>query len=100
MTRQIEHRDGTNGHTTGGIGLANETPAAGRAALPDAEPALVPLLLTEEQAAKLLSLSPRKVWELAACGAIPSIKIGTVKRYRRMDLEEWVRRGCPTEREK
>jgi excisionase family DNA binding protein len=58
-----------------------------------------PLLLTETKAAELLSLSPRKVWELAACGAIPFIKIGTVKRYRRIDLEDWVRRGCPTSRE-
>ncbi len=54
-----------------------------------------PLLLTEEQAAAVLSLSPRKVWELAACGAIKFVKIGAVKRYRRIDLEEWVRRGCP-----
>jgi len=56
-----------------------------------------PLLLTEAQAAALLSLSPRKVWELAACGAIKSVKIGTLKRYRRVDLEEWVASGCPTD---
>ena len=104
--RKHEHKDGMNGREAGGIGVADETPAAACAELPDNEPpaetarALAPLLLTEAQAAELLSLSPRKVWELAACGAIPSIKIGTVKRYRRMDLEEWVRRGCPTEREK
>ena len=61
--------------------------------------ALAPLLLTEAQAAVLLSLSPRKVWELAACGAIKSVKIGALKRYRRIDLEEWVSRGCPTSRE-
>jgi excisionase family DNA binding protein len=58
-----------------------------------------PLLLTERHAAKILSLSPRKVWELAACGAIPFVKIGTVKRYRRVDLEDWVGRGCPTSRQ-
>lgn len=62
--------------------------------------AIAPLLLTEAQAAELLSLSPRKVWELAACGAIPFIKISAIKRYRRIDLEEWVSRGCPTAREK
>ena len=70
---------------------------------PNGEPATVeqtaPLLLTETQVAELLSLSSRKVWELAACGAIPFIKIGAVKRYRRIDLEDWVRRGCPTSRE-
>jgi excisionase family DNA binding protein len=56
---------------------------------------LAPLLLTEAQAAELLSLSSRKVWELAARGAIKSVKIGALKRYRRIDLEEWVSTGCP-----
>ena len=62
--------------------------------------AIAPLLLTEAQAAELLSLSPRKVWELAACGVIPFIKIHALKRYRLIDLENWVSRGCPTSREK
>lgn len=61
--------------------------------------AIAPLLLTELQAAEVLSISPRKVWELAACGAIPFIKIGAIKRYRRIDLEAWVSRGCPTTRD-
>lgn len=56
---------------------------------------VAPLLLTEVQAAKVLSLSPRKLWELAACGAIPFVKIGAVKRYRLADLDAWVRNGCP-----
>jgi excisionase family DNA binding protein len=58
---------------------------------------IAPLLLDETQAAAMLSLSARKLWELAACGAIKSVKIGTLKRYRRIDLEEWVTSGCPTE---
>ena len=68
--------------------------------MPTPAPALMsmPLLLTEVQAAALLSLSPRKVWELAAGGAIPFIKIGSIKRYRRADLEAWVEKGCPTVR--
>ena len=76
----------------------------GRGAEPDGEAVthaapplgIAPLLLTEEQAAELLSISPRKVWELAASGAIPSVKIGALKRYRRADLQAWVDRGCPT----
>jgi hypothetical protein len=56
----------------------------------------MPLLLDEEHAAAFLSISPRKLWELAACGAVKFIKIGTLKRYRRCDLEEWVEHGCPT----
>ncbi len=80
--------------------MATDTPTYSPAAVDPATAApVVPLLLTEAQAAELLSLSPRKVWELAACGAIPCVKIGSLKRYRRIDLEEWVRRGCPTARE-
>lgn len=59
----------------------------------------LPLLFDEEQAAAFLSLSTRKLWELAACGAVKFIKIGALKRYRRCDLEEWVGRGCPTGKE-
>ena len=72
----------------------SDSPGTGAAIAP-----LTPLLLTEVQAAALLNISQRKVWELAACGAIPSIKIGAAKRFRRSDLEDWVRRGCPTEKE-
>jgi hypothetical protein len=57
---------------------------------------LAPLLLEERAAAAILCISPRKLWELAACGAIKSVKIGALKRYRRIDLEEWVASGCPT----
>jgi excisionase family DNA binding protein len=57
----------------------------------------IPLLFDEEQAAAILSLSQRKLWELAARGAIKSVKIGSLKRYRRTDLEDWVASGCPTQ---
>jgi excisionase family DNA binding protein len=59
----------------------------------------VPLLLDEEKAAALLSLSSRKLWELASRGAIKFVKIGALKRYRRVDLEDWVARRCPTDSE-
>lgn len=62
---------------------------------PVAEKLMSPLLLDEAQAAAVLSISSRKLWELAACGAIVFVKIGTLKRYRRSDLEEWVEAGCP-----
>lgn len=92
-----QHPDETNG-ANGGAAITEERPAT-LAGLPcpshDRSP-IMPLLLTEAQAAEVLSLSPRKVWELAACGAIPCVKIGAVKRYRRIDLEAWVLRGCPT----
>lgn len=56
-----------------------------------------PLLLDEETAAAVLSLSARKLWELSASGAIKHVKIGALKRYRPTDLEDWVASGCPTE---
>ena len=58
---------------------------------------IAPLLFDEVQAAALLSVSPRKLWELAARGAIKYVKIGVLKRDRRSDLEQWVANGCPTE---
>ena len=85
-----DHALNKNGNSRG---IEPDGPAT-QAAFPP--PGITPLLLTEEQAAELLSLSPRKVWELAAAGAIPFVKIGSLKRYRRADLEEWVGRGCPT----
>lgn len=65
------------------------------AAPPFLLPASAMLLLTEPQAAAYLNISARKLWELGACGAIPFVKIGAVKRYRRIGLEDWVGRGCP-----
>lgn len=59
--------------------------------------AITPLLLTEAQAAALLNLSKRKLWELSARGSIRSVKISALKRYRLIDLQEWVANGCPTE---
>lgn len=56
---------------------------------------IAPLLLDEETAAAVLSLSPRKLWELSASGVIKHVKIGALKRYRPSDLEAWVAAGCP-----
>lgn len=82
--------------TTNRIATLPDEPASSPAAAGIPVP-IAPLLLTEAQAAELLSLSPRKVWELAARGAIRSVKIGALKRYRRVDLEEWVASGCKCE---
>ena len=48
------------------------------------------LLLKTPQAAKLLGISPRKLWELANCGEIPSLRIGRCLRFRKKSLEEWI----------
>ena len=58
--------------------------------MPPNETAGERLLLTEPEAARLLSLSPRTLWGLAERGEVPSIKIGRAKRYRLSDLQAYV----------
>lgn len=48
-------------------------------------------LLTRNEAAEFLRLSPRKVDQLAASGELPKVKIGTSVRFCRDDLEDFVR---------
>ena len=55
------------------------------------------LLVEPAVAAKRLSISPRKLWELTKRDAIPSKRIDRSVRYSPRDLEEWVNAGCPTE---
>jgi excisionase family DNA binding protein len=49
-----------------------------------------PLLVTPREAARLLSIGSRKLWELTNCGAIPSVRVGRALRYRPADIEQWV----------
>lgn len=59
------------------------------------EPATEPLLLRPSEAARLLAISPRKLWELTNMREVPSIRIGRCLRYPREGLVDWVanRRG-------
>ena len=50
------------------------------------------LLLTVREAAATLALSERKLWDLTRREGLPAIRIGRAKRYRLVDLEEWVRK--------
>ena len=47
-------------------------------------------LLTAQQAAKTLSISPRKLWGLTAASEIPHVRIGRCVRYSVDDLQRWV----------
>jgi excisionase family DNA binding protein len=47
-------------------------------------------LVKATQAAEMLSLSPRKLWELTNCRAIPHLRIGRAVRYAVADLETWI----------
>ncbi len=60
----------------------------------------IPLLLTAEQAAGLLGVSPKTLRRYADAGLAPApIKLVPAKtgasRYRRDEIVEWVRNGLP-----
>jgi excisionase family DNA binding protein len=48
-----------------------------------------PILVDSREAARLLSISPRKLWDLTSHGEIPSLKFGRCVRYRVSDLNDW-----------
>ncbi len=52
-------------------------------------PASSPILVDSREAARLLSISPRTLWQLTKVGEIPSLKIGRSVRYRVADLDNW-----------
>lgn len=47
------------------------------------------ILLTEQEAAQALGISPRALWQLRADGDVPFVSIGRSVRYRPSDLEAW-----------
>src|SRR5262249_10548236 len=51
-----------------------------------------PILVDPREAARLLSISPRKLWQLTKDGEIPSLKIGKSVRYRVADLDSWTQK--------
>ena len=54
------------------------------------------VLLTVEQVAKLLQVSPRSVWRLRSAGEIPEpVKIGGTVRWIADELRHWIANGCP-----
>ncbi len=48
------------------------------------------LLLDPKEAAKALSISPRKLWAMTASGELPSIKVGRLTRYPAAALQAWI----------
>jgi excisionase family DNA binding protein len=48
------------------------------------------LLIKPADAALLLSISDRKLWELTAGNEIPCVRIGRAKRYDPADLRAWI----------
>lgn len=66
--------------------------------LPDGSedwPKFTPLLVGSPEAAGLLALSPRKLWTLTRCDAVPAHRIGRSVRYAPAELAAWIAAGCP-----
>lgn len=57
--------------------------------MPSATPDM-PLLIDAKRASLILSISPRKLWEMTNAGQIPSLRIGRAVRYSVSALREWV----------
>jgi len=49
-----------------------------------------PLLLRPAEAARLLAISPRKLWELTNARELPVLRIGRALRYPTGELRAWV----------
>ena len=53
------------------------------------------LLITVDEVAAMLSLSPRTVWRRSSTGELPApVRIGGSVRWRRSDIVQWVNAGC------
>ncbi len=50
------------------------------------------ILVDSREAARLLAISPRTLWQLTKLGTVPSIRIGRSVRYRVADLDNWAKK--------
>ena len=58
-----------------------------------------PSLLTADAVGKILSCSARTVYRLSDAGLMPPrVRVGSLVRWRRADIEGWIERGCPSAR--
>jgi excisionase family DNA binding protein len=51
---------------------------------------LQPLVFTPEEVAKLLCVSRYTVYRLIEQGNLPTVRIGRLRRVRKVDLERWI----------
>ena len=54
---------------------------------------LAPLLLSEREAARLLGISPRTLWQLRKDGEIPAVRINRCVRYDLTDLTRFIEKN-------
>lgn len=79
----------TGGNRAAGANTVQLQPTAPVFPVNDAAPPSA-LLVNARDAAAMLALSPRKLWELTNCGAIPCVRIGRAVRYAVSDLRAFV----------
>jgi excisionase family DNA binding protein len=64
------------------------------------DPAALPALLDVRAVAQLLACSPRHVYRLADGGRMPPPRrLGTLVRWSRAELDDWIAAGCPAVRQ-
>jgi predicted DNA-binding transcriptional regulator AlpA len=55
-----------------------------------------PQLIEATEVAKILGISPRTIWRLKDAGKVPNpISIGSMVRWRRDEITDWIAAGCP-----
>ncbi len=69
--------------------MRDNVPALADALLTEA---LRPLLLRPPEAARVLAISERTLWQLTRDGVIPCVRIGRSVRYDPRDLVEWIQK--------
>ncbi|MEM1166273.1 MAG: helix-turn-helix domain-containing protein [Planctomycetota bacterium] len=65
-------------------------PEPGEANPATAVPVVPTPLLTEREAADVLAICPRTLWDLRVRGEIPHIRLGRAVRYDASDLHTWI----------
>ena len=55
-----------------------------------------PLLISVDELAMILKISPRSVWRnLSAGKIIEPVRIGGAVRWRFSEVKDWIQQGCP-----
>lgn len=53
------------------------------------------LLIPADKVAELMAISKRTLWRLLSAGKLPEpVRLGSVVRWKRDEIEEWIEGGC------
>lgn len=55
------------------------------------EDTILPAFLTTEEVLSCLKVTPRTIYRLIRAGELPAVRVGRQWRFRRADLENWLR---------